>query len=57
MKAKRLRKYVKDAMRADNDAAWRSMLLCPFRARLVLACRLVSGRQMDGTTTEKERSK
>lgn len=55
MKAKRLRKYVKDAMRADNDAAWRSMLLCPFRARLTLALRLVLRRQMDGTTTEKER--
>ena len=52
--AKRLKKAVRLVMRADLDAAWRSMQACPWRARWRLAWRLAVGRNMDGTTKEND---
>jgi hypothetical protein len=50
--AKRIRKAVRCAMRADLDDAWRAMQACPWRARVRLAWRLAIGRNMDGTRKE-----
>jgi hypothetical protein len=48
MKAKLLRKYVKQAMATDMESAWNYMRACPLKARLCLAWRLARGRGMDG---------
>jgi hypothetical protein len=48
MKAKLLRKYVKQAMATDMESAWGYMIKCPLKARVCLAWRLACGRGMDG---------
>ena len=55
--AKRIKKAVRETMRADLDAAWIAMQACPRKARVRLAWRLAIGRNMDGTRKEADDGK
>lgn len=48
MKAKLLRKYIKQTMATDMESAWGYMVKCPLKARLCLAWRLACRRDMAG---------